>query len=55
MTNLVQIGEQPAEKTVSIREMFEQMAAREAEMIREARERALRVQRELNHKALTHA
>jgi len=36
---LVQIGVTQPEKTVSIREMFEQMAKREAEMIREARQR----------------
>lgn len=37
---LVQIGVTQPEKTVSIREMFEQLAKREADMVREARERA---------------
>ena len=37
---LVQIGNPEPQKMVSIREMFEQMAQREAQMIREARERA---------------
>ncbi len=36
---LVQIGVTEPAKTVSIREMFEQMAKREADMVREARER----------------
>ena len=36
---LVQIGTPQPEKMVGIREMFEQMAQREAQMIREARER----------------
>ena len=39
---LIQIGSPQAQpqKMVSIREMFEQLAQREADMIREARERA---------------
>jgi hypothetical protein len=38
---LIQIGDQPkAPETVTILQMFQQMAEREAEMIREARERA---------------
>lgn len=37
---LIQIGVAQTQKMVSIREMFEQMAEREAEMIREARQRA---------------
>ena len=36
---LIQIGKTEAPKMVSIRELFEQMAQREAQMIREARER----------------
>lgn len=36
---VVQIGVQEPVKMVSIREMFEQMAKREADMVREARER----------------
>jgi len=36
---LIQIGSPEPQKTVSIREMFEQLAEREAEMIREGRER----------------
>jgi len=39
---LIQIGTPEPQKTVSIREMFEQLAQREAEMIREARERAVK-------------
>jgi uncharacterized protein YbjQ (UPF0145 family) len=38
---LIQIGPPQPQKMVSIREMFEQLAQKEAEMIREARERAL--------------
>ena len=39
---LIQIGTpEPQKTTISIREMFEQMAEKEANMIREARERAL--------------
>jgi len=38
---LIQIGQTETPQTMSIREMFEQMAQREAEMIREARERAI--------------
>ena len=36
---LIQIGNPEPQKMVSIREMFEQLAKREAEMIRQARER----------------
>lgn len=36
---LIQIGVQEPQKMVSVREMFEQLAQREAEMIREGRER----------------
>jgi hypothetical protein len=36
---LIQIGEPKAPKGITIQEMFEQLAQREAEMIREARER----------------
>ena len=42
MQQLVQIGTSESPKAISIREMFEQLAKREAEMIREARERATR-------------
>jgi len=37
---LIQIGTPEPQKSISIRQMFEQMAQREADMIREARERA---------------
>jgi hypothetical protein len=36
---LIQIGETKAPETVTIQQMFLQMAEREAQMIREARER----------------
>ena len=36
---LIQIGAPQPNKTATIREMFEQLAQREAEMIRAARER----------------
>lgn len=36
---LVQIGNQEPAKMVSIREMFEQLAKREEEMVRQGRER----------------
>jgi hypothetical protein len=36
---LVQIGTQEPAKAISIREMFEQLAKREEEMIRQGRER----------------
>ncbi len=36
---LVQIGNPEPQKTVSVREMFEQLAQREEKMIREGRER----------------
>jgi hypothetical protein len=36
---LIQIGEQKTAKGFTIQQMFEQMAQREAQMIREARER----------------
>jgi len=36
---LIQIGDPEPQKTVSIREMFEQLAKREEEMIRQGRER----------------
>ena len=39
LMQLVQIAKTEAPKMVSIRELFEQMAQREAQMIREARER----------------
>ena len=39
---LIQIGKTETPATVSIRELFERMAQKEAEMIREARERALK-------------
>jgi len=38
---LVQIGDPEPQKTVSIREMFEQMAQKEAAMIRQGKERLL--------------
>jgi len=38
---LVQIGNPEPQKTVSIREMFEQMAQKEAAMIRQGKERLL--------------
>jgi hypothetical protein len=42
---LVQIGEKQPEKMVSIREMFEQLAQREAEMVRVARQRVEKLSR----------
>jgi hypothetical protein len=41
MTQLIQIGVEDTAQEISILEMFQQMADREAAMIREARERAL--------------
>ena len=38
---LIQIGTPEPQKMVSIREMFDQLAQKEANMIREARERAM--------------
>ena len=40
---LVQIGNQEPPKAISIREMFEQLARREQEMIRQGRERLNRI------------
>ncbi|HVZ18174.1 MAG TPA: hypothetical protein VG897_13710 [Terriglobales bacterium] len=45
---LIQIGARETEKTISIREMFEQLAQKEADMIREARERAAKRARKKN-------
>jgi hypothetical protein len=48
---LIQIGTQPmavVPKTVSVREMFEQLASREARMVREARERLLQQVRSIS-------
>jgi len=42
---LIQIGEPAAPKTVTVLEMFTQLAAKEAEMIRAGRERVLEVQK----------
>ncbi|MGZ4814977.1 MAG: hypothetical protein ACXVZV_06200 [Terriglobales bacterium] len=39
---LIQIGTTEPQKAISIREMFEQLAQKEADMIREARERAIK-------------
>jgi hypothetical protein len=39
---LIQIGIPQPAKTVSVREMFEQLARREAKMVREGRERAIK-------------
>jgi hypothetical protein len=36
---LIQIGETKAPQTVTIQQMFEQLAQKEARMVREARER----------------
>ncbi len=38
---LIQIGQTATPQKISIREMFERMAQKEAEMIREARETAI--------------
>jgi hypothetical protein len=38
---LIQIGETSAPKTVTVMEMFAQLAAKEAEMIRAAREKLM--------------
>jgi len=39
---LIQVGSTPPEKFMNVREMFEELAQREAEVIREARERAMK-------------
>jgi hypothetical protein len=40
LTELVHIGVKQPEKTMNVREFFEQLATREAEMVRKGRERA---------------
>lgn len=39
-TELINIGATPPEKAMSVRELFEQLARREAEMVRRGRELA---------------